>query len=262
MQPQDVLELCVDVLEDQLYMGHVRGPCPYLPDRDQALMLLDGRDVGKVYRLMLDRGYRRHGQHVYRPDCSACRQCRVLRIITQEFQPTRSQRRVWRKAQGRLRFELNAPLVDRQRLEMYTRYLAFQHADDAESEAPTSATRYREFFVESFLGDATRELRILDGDRLIGVGIVDLIGDAISSVYFYFDPEYARFSPGVYSTLCELQIARELGLRYYYPGYYIRDCAAMSYKARFGPNEVREVGGREWRRDGAAIAAGPGDLQS
>ncbi|MBX7058576.1 MAG: arginyltransferase [Leptospirales bacterium] len=256
MRNVDVLELCADVLEDQLYLGHVRGPCSYLPDRQQALMLLDGREVGKLYRLLLDRGYRRHGQHIYRPDCGGCRECRILRLPLASFQPTRSQRRVWRRASASLRYELAEPIVDAQRIELYSRYLAFQHA--ATNENSLSDTQYQEFFVDSFLGEGTRELRLWRDRQLAGVGIVDLVGDALSSVYFYFDPDCAELSPGVFSMLCELELARKRGLRYYYPGYYVHGCATMNYKARFGPNEMREIGARDWRSGQRALRDGGG----
>jgi len=111
------------------------------------------------------------------------------------------------------------------------------------------AQRYNEFLVESCLGGNTFELQILDGGTLIGVGILDRIKDAVSSVYFYFDPGYAHYSPGTYSALREIELAKELGALYYYLGFYIRDCGSMSYKTRFRPCEHKAPAETAWTRE-------------
>lgn len=258
------LDLSIESLEGQLYLGHISGPCSYLDDRESSLMFLDGRGIGQLYRLMLDRGYRRHGNHLYRPDCGACSECQVLRVPTESFQPTRSQRRVWKQGQKSFRHEIRQPAYTAEKLAMYERYLEFQHArppqapglsdQSVSSESPGDGEQsltensYREFFVDSFLGAGTSELQLYFEDRLIGVAILDRAGDALSAVYFYFDPEFARLSPGTYAILLELELAREWGLKWFYPGYFIRDCPAMSYKQNFGPHELRVPGQPNWKR--------------
>ncbi|MCR9144752.1 MAG: GNAT family N-acetyltransferase [bacterium] len=274
------LDLSIESLEGQLYLGHINSPCSYLPGRDSSLMFLDGRGIGQLYRLMLDRGYRRHGNHLYRPDCGACSECQVLRIPTEDFAPTRSQRRVFKRGQSAFRYEVGPTEYTPEKLALYERYLAHQHArppvapqqqsddpsahadaasagSEPESDAKASANAngegslsensYREFFVDSFLGAGTSELRLYVDDRLAGVAILDRAGDALSAVYFYFEPDFARLSPGTYAILLELELAREWGLKWFYPGYFIRDCPAMSYKQNFGPHEIRVPGESVWK---------------
>ncbi|XP_022643643.1 arginyl-tRNA--protein transferase 1-like [Varroa destructor] len=79
----------------------------------------------------------------------------------------------------------------------------------------------------------------LDG-RLIAVGILDLLPSCVSSVYFYYDPEFSFLSLGTFSSLCEIKLTRDLNqtlptLRYYYMGFYIHSCPKMRYKGRL-PN--------------------------
>ena len=40
----------------------------------------------------------------------------------------------------------------------------------------------------------------MDG-KLIAVGVLDILPQCVSSVYFYYDTDYSFLSPGVYSAL-------------------------------------------------------------
>jgi leucyl-tRNA---protein transferase len=241
------VRLSIDTLEEQLYLGHLGGDCPYLPGRDSRLLFLNGQGVGKIYRLLMDAGYRRHGLHVYRPDCPGCQECRILRVPIETFRPSRSQRRVWKRGSLVFRVEWGTPAFTPEKIAMYERYLAYQHGRPGSAENdPADPDRYSDFFVQSFLGDDTRELRLFAGDRLVGIGIVDILFDALSSVYFFFEPDYYEFSPGTFSILVEIESGRGWGLKYYYPGYFIRECPTMNYKKNFGPNQIKSRLGTGW----------------
>lgn len=74
-------------------------------------------------------------------------------------------------------------------------------------------------------------------DKLIAVAVIDILPSCISSVYFFYDPEYSFLSLGTYSSLRELAYAQELhqelpDLQYYYMGFYIHSCPKMRYKAK------------------------------
>ena len=77
-----------------------------------------------------------------------------------------------------------------------------------------------------------------DRDRLVGVALMDQVADAISLVYFFYDPDWRPLSPGTYSILTQLLHAKAAGLRYAYLGYWIEECRSMNYKRRFTPLEV------------------------
>ena len=248
------MRLNVPELERELYLGHLPGPCSYLPDRFSNLLFLDGTEAANIYEQLLAVGYRRYGGYVYRPDCSSCSECRVLRVPVRSFRPTRSQRRVQIRGSGIFRAELGEPEYTDEKAELYARYLAHQHrrskeetaAEPEEADSSQSESTYRSFFVETLPGLETIELRLYSGDRLAGVGIIDKMADALSAVYFYFEPDFSRFSPGTYSILFQIDLARGLNLKYYYPGYYIRDCAAMNYKLNYRPAQLRTIGEADW----------------
>lgn len=231
-------------LELRNYLGHLPMPCSYLPGRDARLLFLRGAGIGAGYRALLELGYRRHGSELYRPDCLECSECQVLRVPVQSFCPTRSQRRILRKGNDRFRIAVEPATHSSQKRDLYRKYLSAQHGRSDPEDG--SAESYSEFFTSSIAGIQTREVQLLDGRRLVGVGIVDWMEDVLSSVYFYFDPDYASYSPGTYSMLREIQLAADLGLQWYYPGFYIAGCAAMNYKGRFGPNQLRRLPDGPW----------------
>jgi len=222
------------------YLGHIPGPCPYIEGREWSLMLVDGSLLGPSYRRLLDAGFRRHGRRLYRPDCPACNACQVHRLPLASFAMSRSQRRCWRKGQEVFDVVVTEPACSDEKVALYNAYLAHQH-DPAEE--PADAARYHEFFVATCLPGATREvqLRARENNALAGVGIVDLLDDALSTVYFFFDPAWSAYSPGTFSALAEIDWARSMGLRYYYMGYYIEGCRTMEYKANFGPCELIHI---------------------
>lgn len=228
--------------EYPFYLGHSHIACPYLPQRDASLLFIDGSMGPSMYRQLLDSGYRRHGVYMYRPDCTGCSECKILRVPVDAFTRSKEQRRIWNRGTKAFQVRLVDPEYDPAKADLYRRYLKYQH----QSVETIDEERYRQFFVDTFLGSDTKELQLLHENTLVGVGILDVVGDALSSVYFFFDPEHAKLSPGTYSALVEIELARAQRCRYYYLGYYIADCAAMNYKARFRPHEIKDCEADTW----------------
>ncbi|CAL1270382.1 unnamed protein product [Larinioides sclopetarius] len=80
----------------------------------------------------------------------------------------------------------------------------------------------------------------LDG-KLIAVAVLDILPYCLSSVYFYYDPDYSFLSLGTYAALREIAFTCELNkiypdLQYYYMGYYIHSCIKMRYKGQYVPS--------------------------
>ena len=102
---------------------------------------------------------------------------------------------------------------------------------------------------ESFLyagPPLTREWVYRAEGRIIAVGIADVEPQALSAVYFYFDPDEAARSPGVLNVLSLIDECRRRGVPFLYLGYYVAGSPNMAYKAGYRPNEVLGEDGR-WR---------------
>ncbi|PTL77978.1 arginyltransferase [Vitiosangium sp. GDMCC 1.1324] len=219
------------------------GPCNYLPDQRSSLEQLVMQGVTpEEYERMLVRGWRRFGPLYFRPACQACTECVSLRIPTDTFQPNRSQRRA-RAACAHFRVEVGPPRVDETRLELYRAW----HAEREQTrEWDASPLGMREYFLQfAFPHPAAREVAYYDdtaegGPRLVGLGICDETPHAWSAVYFFYDPAYARCSPGSANVVFQVELARARGIPHVYLGYRVQGCASLRYKGTFRPHELLE----------------------
>jgi arginine-tRNA-protein transferase len=73
--------------------------------------------------------------------------------------------------------------------------------------------------------------------RLIGVTFLDVGERATSGVYAIFDPMEAKRSLGILMMLHSIEISRQRGCRYYYPGYAYREPFTYDYKKKFSALE-------------------------
>ena len=216
--------------------------CPYLPNRiaeDRAIWA--GDMPASLYEQFMNAGFRRSGRLIYQPACRGCRQCMSIRVPVARFIPDKSQRRCAKRNRD-LRVTCGKPNLTPAKVALYEKYLALRHLNTEVVGADA---------LESFLYDSplreTTEFEYRDGsDKLLAVAICDMCPKALSSVYCFYDPEQSRRGLGTFAALYEIQYALEAGLQHYYLGYWVRDCAAMSYKANFGPSQVLGSDGM-WR---------------
>ena len=216
------------------------APCPYLPGRDSRLVVIrPERLPPSLYQLFLDLNFRRLGDVVYRPQCDGCRACRQLRLDVAGFRPNRSRRRCWHRNRDVVA-AVGRPQPTDEKLALYRRYL------DARHDGQMSGSR--EEFTE-FLHNAARfteEVVFRLGTRLVGCGIFDATPQALSAVYFYFDPGLAARAPGIHHVLWLIEECRRRGLPWLYLGYHVAGSASMAYKAGFRPHQLLGEDGR-WR---------------
>ncbi|KAI1480769.1 arginine-tRNA-protein transferase [Daldinia eschscholtzii] len=85
----------------------------------------------------------------------------------------------------------------------------------------------------------------LDG-KLVAIGVLDLLPDCVSGVYFLYHESIHRFSPGKLGALREIALAIEDGYRWWYPGFYIHTCPKMRYKIDFSPQQILNPNTLEW----------------
>jgi arginine-tRNA-protein transferase len=224
-----------------LSSGYVHtGDCVYLPGRRWALRMLPAPRDDLIYRDLLDEHHRRSGWVVYRPVCHGCTECQPIRVPVDRFSPSKSQRRALRR-NGDVVVELGPPEPTEEKLLLHNRFVGSRF--DRGDAGFTSLDSYGEVFGASPV--TTREMRFTVAGRLVGLGLIDLLPDVVSSVYFFFDPDESKRSLGTFSALQEIELARSTGRSHLYLGYFIGGCREMNYKSRFRPCEVLGPDG-EW----------------
>lgn len=224
-----------------LYVGReIPRPCSYLPERLASHDLRILADVAPDdFGALLARGWRRFGQTVFRPACRPCAECIGLRVPVGTFHPSRSQRRARNQA-ARLQRIVDRPRVDHERVDLYRRWHAQREAHRGWHPNPMDGDDYASEFAypHPFAYEVT--FRDPDGDRLVGLGLIDIVTDAISAVIFFWDPEHAPSSLGVAHVVMLVEQAAAAGLRAVYLGYRVSGCASLAYKARYRPHELLE----------------------
>jgi len=215
--------------------------CDYRQDETRQLRLEVFRDLTPgEFAGRLQEGWRRFGQVVFRPECPSCRRCQSLRVPVATFSPNESQRRAWKRNEGAVTIAIDRPRRSPAKLALYARFHEWKHAVQGWP-LPEDARMPDAFVNNPF---PTEEWTYYAGGTLIGVGYVDVLPDALSAIYFFWDPAEHRRSLGTYNVLKTIDAARERGLAYVYLGYFVDGCRSLEYKARFRPNEVLADGGR------------------
>ena len=79
------------------------------------------------------------------------------------------------------------------------------------------------------------EVLYFDDDKLIAVDLIDILPNGISSIYFYYDPDYSHLSLGKYSMLRQISYAKANHLERIYMGYYVKECQSLAYKGDYKP---------------------------
>src|SRR5262245_49755128 len=135
----------VERLEQLAFLGEMDEPCPYLPGRTARFRFLDGRFAGIFFRELMDFGYRRNGQFIYRPVCNGCNECQVLRVPVATFRKTKEQRRVWNRGARVFTVAMARPQFTEEKASLYLRYLREVHHNDRET---METTHYGSFLVQ------------------------------------------------------------------------------------------------------------------
>ncbi len=207
-------------------------PCSYLPEQSARSQVATPSFLidTQVYTELVQRGFRRSGTFTYRPRCDVCHACVPVCIGVGSFAPSRSQRRALRR-HGNLEATLHTLDDHEEYFALYQRYQAARHIEgDAEQD---SREQYRNFLLQSHVDSVLAEFR--EDGVLRMVSIIDILGDGLSSVYTFYDPDVAQSSYGTYNVLWQLDLCRKLNLPYLYLGYWITHSRKMAYKANFQP---------------------------
>ncbi|HJO56490.1 MAG TPA: hypothetical protein QF423_07415, partial [Candidatus Scalindua sp.] len=85
------------ILHRELDIGEL-SPCPYLPDRKKQIRYFLASELNESdISFLLAKGWRKFGVYFFQPSCPDCRECIPLRVMSDKFKPSKSQRRNLKK---------------------------------------------------------------------------------------------------------------------------------------------------------------------
>lgn len=218
----------------KLYATHPHD-CSYLEGREASSVFVDPElSIDReIYSQLSEYGFRRSGEHLYRPRCSHCQACIAARIPVADFTPTRQQKRCWRRNQD-IEITVAGTIFTEEHYQLYADYIGSRHADG--DMYPPTRHQYESFLAPAW--DSTRYLEMrLDG-KLIGVAVSDEMNNGLSAVYTFFDASEIRRSLGMFAVLYQIELARREQLPAVYLGYWIKECPKMNYKSQYRPLEL------------------------
>ena len=214
-------------------------PCPYLDGRMERKLFtaLQGDAAPDLNNMLSKQGFRRSQNVLYRPSCAECAACMSARIDVSKFAPTRSQRRVAKRA-SHLTRRATSPWATEEQYDLFRDYLDGRHA--AGGMADMDMFEFAAMVEETPI--RSRLFEYSEGATLTAVCLTDILADGLSMVYSFFDPDLEKLSLGTYLILDHIAIAQELGLPYIYLGYWVPGSPKMGYKANFQGLEIFRSG--------------------
>ena len=222
------------------------SPCPYLPGHEERKVFthLVGDRASDLNNLLTHGGFRRSQSIAYRPACEGCRACVSVRVIANEFRPTRNMRRVLDRNRD-LEGEMRLAVPSSEQYSVFRAYLDARHYDGGM--ADMTVLDYAMMVEDSHVQTRIIEYRQRNSGartsisspkgELLAVALTDVLKDGLSMVYSFYEPEPEHRSLGTFMILDHIARARHMGLAYVYLGYWVHGSRKMDYKGRYLPQE-------------------------
>ncbi len=225
------------------------SPCPYLPGRQERKVFteLSGPHAAELNDALGRIGFRRSQGVAYRPSCAGCTACVSVRVVTPEWTPNATQRKLM-KRHADLEVTACRPWATDEQYRLLRRYLASRHPGGgmAAMDEDDYADMVEHSPVNSFVLEYREPAQHGRRGKLIGACLTDRQADGLSMIYSFFAADEER-RPGLGNLIIMDHIARAraAGLPYLYLGYWVQGSTRMAYKTRYRPIEV--LGPAGWR---------------
>lgn len=208
--------------------------CSYLDDKEQTThyKIINNCDI-LTCEALIERGYRRFGKMYFRPICATCNECQSIKIDVENFQFSKSVRRILKKGND-ISVYIQKPSMTKEHIALFDKYHYHMHKKKGWDFSPASSDHYYNSFVTGE-GDFGYEVLYYFDKKLIAVDLIDILPQGISSIYFYYDPDFSSYSLGKLSLYNQIKYAKETNKKWIYLGYYVKECPSLAYKSEYKP---------------------------
>jgi arginine-tRNA-protein transferase len=225
------------------------GPCPYLPGRTERKVFarLTGALAQPLNEALTHSGFRRSQSIAYRPACEGCSACVSVRIIADEMEFSRGQKRILKRNNDLVRTEVEAEAT-REQFALLRTYLDSRHAGGGMSDMGLFdyVAMVEETPVNTHIIEYRRRGEDGQPGALVACALSDVLRDGLSMVYSFFHPGEDARSLGTHMILDHVRAAQMRSGKHVYLGYWVQGSEKMDYKARFRPMEA--LGREGWER--------------
>jgi arginine-tRNA-protein transferase len=217
-------------------------PCSYLDKRNsQSAFVHPSISLNtKIYSQLIEQGFRRSGNEVYTPHCPTCSECIPTRLEVEQFIPNKNQKRCLKKNQ-QTSIIVKPAHFEQTHFELYLRYQSHKHEES--DMVNSSKEDYINFLASSWCNTLFVEFSI--NKELAAIAVVDILDNALSAVYTFFEPQFSQYSLGNYAVLWQIEHAKKMQMDFVYMGFWIKDCRKMSYKTQYQP--IQGFMDNEWK---------------
>lgn len=151
-----------------------------------------------------------------------------IRLNLKSHEASKSQRKVLSKGSKRFRFEIKPARLNDRKEELYQ-----QHKQRFKGFIHHSLSDYLQSGFLQTVFD-TYELDVWDGDQLVAVSFFDRGQQSMAGLLCVYAEGYSKFSLGKLTMLLEVEHAKSLGIKWYYPGYVLTPSPSFDYKLELG----------------------------
>jgi len=212
--------------------------CPYIKTERISQEYFFATNMTKIeYQNLLEQGWRRFGIFFFNYKCKSCNKCKAIRINLSNFTLTKSQKKVMKK-------NINTKVIIRSLNPTKEIYEVYENHSLNKFNKKTNLNEFLETYY--YKCDFALQSEYYIDNKLVAIGFIDQVENAFSSIYFAYNTSYSSFSLGTFSILYESLYAKELNLKYYNLGYFIKENKSMKYKNNFKENQILDYKSQKW----------------
>jgi arginine-tRNA-protein transferase len=184
----------------------------------------------------LEQGWFRMGQNIFTTNFLSFRNqfysAVWLRVVLRDFTVDKTHRKLL-KQNAVFRTEVREAVITPAH---ETLFMIYKQSVAFEPSASVHALLYGKALHNVF---NTRLINVYDCENLIACGVFDMGTVSAAGISCFYDPAYKKYSLGKYMIYWKMKYCQDLGLQYFYPGYFVPGYSFFDYKLDIGKTALQ-----------------------